>query len=147
MNIWLIAGAILALKSVISHTWRFCVSPNIIGSNKCSSSNTCIFFTVNISKAVQPPLAIHIAHGEVLYLLLFDGEGQPLPYLTCTSTLGIEQYFRLHYKMLLAMYQTENVWFMNNVSVYLISYTTLAPHFLPSHWPTTHPHTKQKRSH
>lgn len=69
MNIWLIAGAILALKSVISHTWRFCVSPNIIGSNKCSSSNTCIFFTVNISKAVQPLLAIHIAHGEVLYCI------------------------------------------------------------------------------
>ncbi len=97
------------------------------------------FFTVNISKAAQSLLAIWV-YSAVLYMLLFDGEGQPLTYLTCTSAWGSWLYFRLHYKVLLAVYHAEHVWFMNNMSVYLISYrTALASHSTSPHCPLPHP--------
>ncbi len=98
-----------------------------------------LHFTVNIFKAVQSLLAIYSTwvNSAVLYMLLFDGEGQPLTYLTCTSAWGGLLYFSLHYKVLPALYQAEHVWFMDNTSVYLISHWPLSLHSISLPSPTS----------
>lgn len=96
------------------------------------------------------PFWQYIAHGctvqcAVLYTLLFDGEGQPLTYLNCKGAWGSWLYFRLHYKVLPAVYHAVHVWFMNNMSVYLISYrTALASHSASPHCPLPHPKKKPR---
>lgn len=75
-----------------------------------------------VSKALQWKCIAHWC--AVFYMLLLDGQGQPLTYLNCTCTWGSWLYFRLHYKLLPAMFQSEHVQLMNNMFVYLISHHT-----------------------
>lgn len=80
-------------------------------------------------------------------MLLFDGEGQLLTYLNCTCAWGSWLYFRLHYKVLPAMYQVEHVRFMNNMFMYLVSHrTALASHSTSPRCSLPHPQKKPRYS-
>lgn len=103
-------------------------------------------FTVNISVTVLSLLAIPctLEHCALLYMLLFDGEGQPLTYLTRTSAWGKLTVFQaLQQGASSAVLSRACMFFMNNMSVYLISYhAVLASHSASPRCPLSHPQKK-----
>lgn len=97
--------------------------------------NACVFHNSESFWSSQIPGGKTKTGSAVLSMQLFDGEGHPQTYLTCTRAWGGQLYSRLNYEVLPAVYQAESVCFLNITSVFLISYRTAqAPHFtsLPS---------------
>lgn len=104
------------------------------------------FFIVSISVAVLSLLAIpsKLEHCVLLYMLLFDGEGRLLTYLTCTSAWGKLTVFQAPLQGASSgVLSRACMVFMNNMSVYLISYhAALASHSASPHCPLSHPQKK-----
>lgn len=83
---------------------------NLVPTPSNEESNTFCYACISVfseSFWSNPIPFGYAAYGYrgVVYVLLFDGECQPLTYLTCTGARGISLYFRLNYKVLPAVYQ------------------------------------------
>ena len=103
-----------------AETKSVCITITVWTTAQCNGWS---FFAADNSKAPRSLSAIYSTsvYSTVLYMRLFDSEGEPLTYLTCTSAWRRWLYFKLHFKLLPAVYQAEHVWFMNNMSARLIS--------------------------